>query len=283
MTIPIWPRSSPLPHPLKILLWILLACALGGAILHKFDIPVQYYLSLSPSSLYNGFVWTLVSYPFSPLETHFFDLIFRVGIDLLFFWLFGSALMERIGTKHFFILFFGSTLFSALFALGAFLFLPSIPLAGLSPILMAFYVSWAILSGESNHPFLKPFWIAAILAGSTLLFDALGHHWAPFFADLAGVLFGYFFCVIAEKATTSWRLLSPLEKNLHFVIERLHKPQKISTGPKIIDFTTGAPVLDDDQFMDAMLARISRYGEEILTPDEKNRMRKISERKTLKK
>ena len=110
----------------------------------------------------------------------------------------------------------------------------------------------------------------------------MGRHWASFFADLAGILFGYLFCVIAEKATTSWRLLSPLEKNLHLAIERLHTPKQASTGPKIFDFHTGVPVLDDDQFMDAMLARISLYGEEILTPEEKNRMRKISERKTVR-
>jgi len=51
---------------------------------------------------------------------------------------------------------------------------------------------------------------------------------------------------------------------------------------KVVDFKTGQPILDDDQFMDAMLARISLYGESVLTPDEKNRMRKISERKSIK-
>ncbi len=48
---------------------------------------------------------------------------------------------------------------------------------------------------------------------------------------------------------------------------------------KIYDIKSGEPLLDDDQFMDAMLDQISRYGEESLTPAEKKRMKEISEKK----
>jgi hypothetical protein len=150
---------------------------------------------------------------------------------------------------------------------------------------MALYTSWAILhlKEEPNSPLSKFPWVVGLLIGGSLLLDLLAGQWPAFFADLTGVLFGYGFSVIGEKAVSSLRWLRPLEEGIHRAIEKSHRPKKPPTDPKVIDFRTGKPILDDDQFMDAMLARISLYGEEILSPNEKNRMRQISEKKALKR
>jgi len=281
MTTPIWPRSSPTPHSLKIILWILLVCALGGPFLQKFGIPVQYYLGLSPLSLEHGFVWTLLTYPFSYPAGGFLDLIFHLGFDLVLLWFFGSALIDRMGTNRFLILFFGSTLCGGLAALGA-LYGFSLPFfAGPSPALLALYTSWAILHSTQlpQSPQIRPILVFWLFIGGTLCLDLIGRHWPSLIADVTGALFGYFFCIVSERATSAVRCLRPLEECIHRLIERFHIAKK-PTNVKVIDFQTGQPILDDDPFMDAMLARISLYGEHTLTPTEKARMQKISEKKS---
>src|SRR5277367_1246630 len=106
MTFPTWPRSSPPFHPLKLLLGTIFLCAVAGPILQTFGIPIQYYLGLSLHSISRGFVWTLLSYPFTYPTNSLFDLIFRLGMDLLLLWFFGSVVIDRIGSKRFAILFF---------------------------------------------------------------------------------------------------------------------------------------------------------------------------------
>ncbi len=285
MTIPTWPRSSRANQSLKFLLWIILGCAISGPILEKFGFPVQYYLGLSLSNLSRGFVWTLLTYPFTYLTINLFDLIFRLGVDLLLLWFFGSPIIDRIGSKHFLFLFFGATLFGGLAATGALYLFPFPFFSGLSPVLLALFTSWAILHAkeQSHNPLSKFPWIVAILIGGTLILDLVAGRWPTFCADLAGAIYGYAFCITAEKALSAIRWLEPFERWTHRVLERSHKSKILSSDSKVIDFRTGQPILDDDQFMDAMLARISLYGEEILSPNEKDRMRRISEKKAQKK
>ena len=285
MTIPAWPKSSPPSHTIKLFLGAIFLCAIAGPILQKFGIPIQYYLGLSPHSLSRGFVWTLLTYPFTYQANSLLDLIFRLGMDLLLLWFFGSAVIDRIGSKRFAILFFGATLAGGLAATGALYILHSPFFSGPSPALIALYTAWAILHAkESTHsPFIRFPWLVAILIGGSLLLDLWARQWPTFFADLAGVLFAYFFCITSEKAESSIKWLRPLEQGIHRALERRHASQKPNTESKVFDFRTGEPLLDDDQFMDAMLGRISLHGEESLTPNEKIRMRRISEKKSQKK
>jgi hypothetical protein len=80
-------------------------------------------------------------------------------------------------------------------------------------------------------------------------------------ADSGGALFGYLFYRLPQLFT--WK-------------------EKFHSTTKIYDFRSGLPKLNDEQFMDAMLARISRYGKDSLSPEETERMKKISEKKSIK-
>lgn len=284
MTIPTIPRSSPERRTLKLLLWLLLATGLGGAFLQFRGTPICHYLGLSLPNLSSGFVWTLLTYPFCYPASNFFDLLFRLGVDLVLLYFFGSPLIDRLGAKRFLTLFFGAVFLGGLAASASLFAFHGYFFSGPSPALLGLYTAWAILhsSQDSPSPLTHFPWIVALLIGGSLLLDLMAGQWIVFFADLAGVLFGYGFCIIGEKAE-SFRFLRSFEHAIHAGLEKRHKTQKLSPGPKVVDFRTGQPVLDDDQFMDAMLARISQYGDGILTPAEKNRMRQISERKANKK
>jgi hypothetical protein len=75
--------------------------------------------------------------------------------------------------------------------------------------------------------------------------------------------------------------LFQFENALLRAIERLHHlREKSIPQSKIYDIKSGEPIGSDEQFMDAMLARISLYGEETLTAEEKQRMVEISKKKS---
>jgi len=54
---------------------------------------------------------------------------------------------------------------------------------------------------------------------------------------------------------------------------------KVEGKPNVIDMNTGKPLDDDDAFVDAMLAKISKQGENSLSWSERRRLNLISERK----
>jgi len=284
MSTPPFPRPGPTPHPLKTVLWILFFSSIGGYTLQWFHIPLSNYLSLSASHLSHGYIWTLLTYPFVYTYTHLFDLLFHLGFNLVFLWVFGIPLLERLNTKRFLILFFGSTLFAGLTAsLGLYLLNSPQLFAGPTPPLFAIITAWTILHGMRNihltHFVFRPIWIFAIIVGINLLLDALAGLWIQFIADSSAALFAYLFCVISERARSPIASLYPFERAVFRSLEKLHTHQKPKIS-KIVDFKTGEPVLDDEQFMDAMLAKITTQGEEKLSPEERNRMQKISERRS---
>ena len=133
---PIFPRPSPLRHPLKAILWVLFLSILGGVILSYFDVRLYPHLAVSTSSFPN--IWTFLTYPFAALPLPTFTILFHLAFDLFLLFAFGAPIIERIGQKRFLVLFFGATLLGGLFAfLGLRLWpRPSI-FAGPSPALFA--------------------------------------------------------------------------------------------------------------------------------------------------
>jgi len=277
---PIFPSSSPAHRPLKTLLWALLICTLGGALLSFFGISLYPFLALSLMGLSKGYLWTLFSYPFTAPPIANFDIIIRLAFDLFFLWAFGAPLIERVGQKRFLFLFFGSTLLGSLAAtLGLYLW-PIPPLfTGPSPAIISLVTAWTILHAERSAHLvsfaLRPLWIFLLLVGLNLAFDALAKNWTHLIANSAGALFGYAFCLVSERVPSSLNFLYPFERSILRSLDRFQAGKRPKTN-KIIDFQTGEPILNDDQFMDAMLAKISLHGEESLTSEEKQRMQKIS-------
>lgn len=275
MTIPPTPNPSPTPRPLRAILWALfLTTILSHAIpdsLHLF--------SLSMSNLARGRFWTLLTHPFTTLPAPAFPLLLHLAFNLLLLWIFGIPLLNRISSRRFLLLFFGGALFSGLSASLVLLAFDSpIALAGATPPLLSLVTAWAVLQSEkvltlpSAH--IRPSWIFILIAGINILADLLERNWIELSANSSAVLYGYLFALISERARSNIRLLYPFER---FVLRLLEKPSP--TLPKIYDIQTGAPVLDDDAFMDAMLTQIATQGEESLTPAQKLRLHQISQKK----
>ena len=259
--------------PLKSLIYLTIGVSLLGAIFPE----CQKILSLSWAGIERLYLWQFVTYPFvepNPLSFSFFLALF---FNMYVLWMFGSSLIDRCRPPLFFVLYFGATLLSG----GVALLIPHSSLAGSTYPIYALLIAWMMLNREAQLVFfsrpLNARWLILVVIGISLFLNISSAQWAAAAALSASLLFGYLFVLIAWRQPSPFPFLRPFERTLlRFLEPKKKDPYQPS---KIYDIHSGKPVLDDEQFMDAMLDRISRHGEESLTPAEKQRMKQISERK----
>jgi membrane associated rhomboid family serine protease len=262
-------------HPLKLLIFATLAISLLSANLPE----VFNLLTLSRNGIEHFFLWQLITYIF--LEKGPFSLSFFINLafNMYLLWVFGSLLMERAEARLFFLLYFGAALVGGLFALAD----PHALLASSTNGVYALLVAWMLLNQHAKLLFffalpLKAKWLILGLVIVTLVLDLANHSWAAAISLAAACIYSYFFTLTVWKQPGPFSFLRKFEKRFFqfFEKKRVHESYKHS---KIYDIKSGEPILDDDQFMDAMLDRISRHGEDSLTGAEKKRMKEISKRK----
>lgn len=274
------PNSTNALLPLKILLFII-------ALFSLFSFWLDPYLALSLKGIERGFVWQFATYALiHPLPRA----LLQLGFNLYLIWTFGSSLIQRIHLIPFFILYFGSAIVSGLFAISGMALTHTLaPLAGSGPVLFSLLISWTLLNPDAQLLlfFTLPFKARHLvlgLIGATLLLEISHAQWISFLADLGGILFGYLFTLITCPAHSPFSCLRFFENSIFRGIEKLHSLKKKRwTHTKIYDIKSGSPLLNDEEFMDAMLAKISLYGEGFLTSEEQKRMHQISEKKNSKK
>lgn len=250
------------PRSVLILLLIL---AGAGLILPLLPIAYSRLLALSAPGIQAHNYWQFLTYALlSPS-------ILTLAFNLFLIWAFSGPLIERFGTPSIVALLITSTLLGGLAGYAVLSLSHSVNfLVGCTPLLYSLLAAWLIANPDS----LLWLFFAIPLKSRTLLLGLIGLNlwtdiaegaYAHAAASLIGALTGALF------AEFIWKLDGPL---LRF----LRTPPK-PAGPKIYDFKTGRPLPDDDDFMDRMLAKISRLGAESLTPEEKARMEEISRRK----
>ncbi|MBF8264111.1 MAG: hypothetical protein HW387_1776 [Parachlamydiales bacterium] len=251
------------PETTSRALWLLIiSLGIGGLATGLFYHILAPILALTLPSIQQGWIWQLATYPLVLHGPIGFSSLVGLTFDLLVLWIFGTTFIEQKGIKSFFTLFCGATLFGALSGLAGMILAQGM-LAGFTPAVFALLTAWMLMNSGAQVWFfvlIPAKWAIGFLLAVNLLSHMSHSAWAAFMADSSGVLFGYLFCKIP-----GWKW------------KRRSIPTK--SYPKIYDIRTKEPILSDDQFMDAMLAKISQYGEQRLTDEEKQRMRKISENK----
>src|SRR3990167_7312218 len=256
------------PTPLPNLLKELLALTLAGSLFSHFLIP---YLSLAHVASGNFHLFQLITYPFiSLLPSELLSLLFNLYI----LWVFGISLIERMHALFFSILFFGATLTGGLFALATMSFFPhSLFFFGGTPVIYGLLTSWVMLNKETHILLfftlpLKAANLLLLLIGFSLVMDLSSGDFTHLFASLGAILFSYFFTLLSCRAKSLFSFLSPFVNKILQLLEKAkHWRSKGETShTKIYDIKSGKAVLNDDEFMDAMLSRISLYGEGSLSP-----------------
>lgn len=267
------------PEALKLFLFSLL----GSSLVAAFFPFVRGLFALSLPGIQHLFLWQLFTYPFietSPLgiSLHFF---IQLAFNLYLLWIFGTMLIER-SLKLFFTLFFGAGAFAGLCALGLMTLLgPSTPLAGATVPLYAVMVAWGMLYAETNLLLfltlsVRAIWLIFGLIGINLFIDLANAQWIGFATTFSSCLFGYLFTLIIWKKRSPFAFLYPLETSILSLFEKRRPAPK---EPKVYDIQSGKPRLNDEQFMDAMLEKVSKLGESSLTPQERERMQQISKKR----
>jgi len=244
---------------------------------HYFHLPGPgAWLSLSLFGLEQGWFWQPITYVLlhSAGIGITFSLLVSLFFHMLLLWFTGSEINFRFGTKSFLLLYLGSGIVAGcVAALFLFLFSSQSVLVGSGPAVSALVMVWVMIYPDLEFFLfflirIKAKWIVALYLGLTLLFNLSYGEFIPFLADLSGIIFGF---LIGRYV---WKLPNPYPLNLDIPFGK-HK--KKNQEEKIIDISAFQE--NDDAFMDRMLEKVAKEGEVSLTKRERERMKKISERK----
>lgn len=246
----------------------------------------QQWLSLSWFGLQNLYLWQLISYLFiqdasgGGIQVFFLLSLF---FNMYILWILGSTLCEDIGQSHFL------TIYLSVGALSGFITVFTAYLLGQYPIiygpsvsLLALFTVWTMLYKDSILAlfFIIPFKAKSLLAGILILIAVVSLSnldFPNFIFYLSGAFLGYLYGVIILNLEAPFTFMEPLDKLLGAIHEWLFR-KGVSSDGKIVNLN-GEAVLRDDEFIDAMLTKITKYGEQALTSRERKRMKEISERK----
>lgn len=257
----------------------------------------QQLLSLSFRGLENGYIWQLFSFLFIQ-DTGIAGISLSFLINLAFacylIWNVGTALCELVGEKSFLKLYFFSGIGAGMATLLFMLLVgQDTYLAGNAPVVLALLTVWGMLYAEADIYlfFLIPIkakWLILAVIGGVLLINLSHLDFASLIYYLWGILSGYLYATMVHGWKSPFKEMLSLDlffiglgnsirRNTSSWVKN-SRTESISKG-NVVDIQTGQPLKDDDAFVDAMLAKISKRGEGSLSWQEKKRLQQISERK----
>lgn len=275
------------PPILKYLIGAIIAFSLGTTLLNILigSNLLHLLFSLSLEGIKNGFVFQLFTYAFLQVPDLNFNLsyLIHLAFNIYIVWVVGTQIIQRVKVKGFVLFFFISILTTGLVGLSMMAFLnPSYVLQGTTPLLYSLLIAWIMLYPDVRiflffiFPVFAKHLVTGIL-GITLLLDLINGQYLSVITYLSAATFGYLYGLCIWKCKSPFLFLHPFEKRIFSFSFR--KKAKTFHASKVYDFKTGEPILDDEQFLDAMLSKISLYGPENLTAKEKKRMDIISKKK----
>jgi membrane associated rhomboid family serine protease len=258
-------------------------------------VGLQELFTLSWSGFTSLLLWQPFTYIFVNSASGGISVFFFIHLlfTILIIWFVGTALIEDLGSKSFLRVFFLSGVSAGICSLLVMGFTGSSEhLAGCGPSIFAMIVVWSMLFPELEILLFLTFpvkakWLVWGVIGINTLLQISGSDFIYLTAHLTGVAFGYGYSLFA------WNLQSPFAFTLPFdefindlgagYRQRRENTEQITQqfyqNIKVFDFKTGEAVIEDDEFVDIMLSKISMYGENSLTWKERRRLRKISQKK----
>jgi membrane associated rhomboid family serine protease len=251
----------------------------------------QQLLTLSSYGMQHYYLWQPITYLFTQTATNGIDVFYLMSLafNMYILWAFGSAVEERIGSKHFLALYLGC---GALAGIIAWALMPILGqyavFSGPATALLAVFIMWSMLFPNSELIFfpiipIKTKWLTAAVLGIICLTTLSQLNFITFVLYFAAALCAYLYGIIAFNLHTPFAKTHHVDAWLAQFFSRFRvgaiKKSDTKSTTKIYDIKSGDPVLSDDAFVDEMLSKISKGGEKSLTMRERRRMRQISERK----
>jgi rhomboid family protein len=244
---------------------------------------------LSLAGIKHFFYWQFIThhfiYPFQ--DGLSFSFLLYLAFNAYTLWFIGNAIVEKKGVKQFFTLYLLNALIAgvAAFTMQSILNSPLI-FAGNSPAIYSLLIAWVMLNPFAHVRLflLFPLGAKALIAGVialSVLVDLSRGDFINFGADLASILFTYFYALLAWKAHGPFESLHGFERRMMngFFKRREKDSLKGFYQTKIYDYKTGKAILGDEAFVDAALSKISQHGKKSLSFRERWRLSRISKRK----
>lgn len=288
----------------QLIITICIASLLSGTIQAIFE-RFEWYpgpediLSLSWNGISHGYIWQPLTYFFiqnfsSPLSLPYLVSLF---FSIYVLWVIGTALLDMIEKKHFLFLYLISGILSGLFGL---IMMPLsgqyMMLAGLTAPLLTLFVLWGIAFSELKTLlfFLIPLkikWLALTVTSLILLSDLSQWNLPYFMLSLSAIVIGYGYAICVMGWHSPFSFTEKFDKKLalfgfslvrycpRWLRTTLSNTSTGSGSSKIIDVDTGKEPLSDNSFVEAMLEKISKEGEDSLSWNERQRLQAISEKK----
>lgn len=255
----------------------------------------QNLLSLSWWGIDQGYIWQPFTYLFiqdvaSGLSVFFFiSLLFSMYL----LWTIGSALLQMIDTGPFLRLYLLGGMAAGVIALLSMKLTGQYStLAGMTAALLILFTVWSMAFPETEILllFLIPIkikWIVVSIAAVLLLISLTHLDFASLFLYLSAIAIGYGYAVMVQGWYSPFPFTLKFDMWLSRVAARFRKwmptfgkKKEVKTPKtKIIDFSSGRSMQDDDAFVDAMLEKISKRGENALSWSERKRLNEISKNK----
>lgn len=272
-----------------------LICALLDPLFREFfGIPgPQDWFSLSWWGIQHLMLWQIFSFIFI-LHTGYmgvtFGYLLSVAISLYLLWVVGTYVCERLGSGSFLRLFFLSGYFSGLCT---FLMMPILGeyefVYGFSSATLALFLVLTMIYPDLEIQLfmiipIKIKWLLVIILSAIIVVYLSSSQFLSLIFYLSAVLFAYLY------ATLAWGFRSPFALT-HSVDDRLSKfgtswQEKTlryrSAGNLFVKKNNVNISQDEDAFLDEMLEKIAKRGENSLTWKERKRMEEISKRKMKK-
>jgi hypothetical protein len=283
------------PSAIKYLIGAFSLSLIISSLLNLFFINTLMYpvcekwLSLSRSGLMNGYIWQLFTNPFISSNIGLgFSFIIHLLFTMYLVWMIGSMIIERVSFKSFLCFLICCSLGTSLAIGGTLLASPSLfVLSGISPILHSLILAWAMLYGEGVILifFIIPMRIRTLAFGYLALITLMNlsaQNYIGILADLTGPVIAYFYCVLAWNLKAPFRpfhkfdnLLLDIKSSSSQLFLKIWAKDSSFASTKRYDFKTGKPLTTDDEFLDAMLDKISKKGKDSLSFRERWKMSRI--------
>lgn len=256
----------------------------------------HYYLGLSWAGIQSFFLWQPISFLFVHHGQGGLSLGFLIELlfNMYLLWMMGTAVAQHLGDRAFVSIYLASGVMAGLASLAAMALLGSYGiLLGAGPAVYGILAVWATLFPEQELILffsirVRAKWLFVGLITLIALMDLSQGQMIGVVEVLTGALTGYLLGIIGWDLRGPWPILNPIEGAIASLGSgfraRKERTQEmmnvIYRKAKVYDFKTGEAILDDEEFMDAMLTKISKFGEKSLTRKEMKRMREISKRKS---
>ncbi len=250
-------------------------------------------LSLSHWGITHGFIWQLITYPllYSPGQPVDFLFLLSIGLNLFFFARIASIIYYAKSKKQLIILIIGATLAAGIAATISQNILINGYFYGFTPILHALFIASAFLYPRASTILLfnlqiKIKNIIAVILVASLITDLSNSLYTIFYANITSILFGYFFALLSWKSHSPYISLMGFETSLLKLTDQLRslfkkKDSSLSSyarKARRYDFKTGDLILEDEDFVNACLSKISENGYKSLTFFQKIKLRRVSRR-----